>query len=221
MVSIRHELDPASRRVIEQHHERPGRLLQALTEAHVQVLVEVESYVKTNKLTGQDVNVRSGALRQAITHEIDGFLSGWVGTSEGPASAYAATILGDQLVKITPQNAKHLWIPVADNLTASGQMRMSPREAFEQRGPRGGRLLSIFRSKSGNLVAVLRTGGVRKRSNYKTGRMAGEAKGKLLYVLKDHVEIQGTDALAEGANEMRPRMVEIYRQKIASVEGLN
>jgi len=209
MATIRIQLDEQSKRVIERHARRPARLLELLTQAHAQALAETESYVKANKLSGQDLRVRSGSLRQAITHKADGPLSGWVGVTRGPASAYARVQLGSGRTTITPKKANHLWIPVADNLTRSGRARISPREAMEMRGPRGGRLLSIFMSKRGNLVAVLRDGhvpGVRRGG------------GKLLFVLKKSVTIEGTDALAEGVEEMRPRILDLLRGAMARVE---
>lgn len=150
------------------------------------------------------IAVRTGSLRQSVDSKVDEPDSGWIGVDGGPASQYAAVILGGDAVTIRPRQARHLWIPVGDNVDAGGRMRISPREAMGRRGKRGGRLLSIFKSRRGNLVAVLRdkVPGVRRRG------------GKLLFVLKDSVTVEGRDALAKGADEMRDRMAEVIGQRI-------
>lgn len=240
-IILRLGMDPRSRESIKEHGDRPRKLLDAIGAGITQAVEESAAHVKAEKLSGTytagasrggttPVALRSGALRQAIIGHRDQPLSGYVGVASGPASAYAATILGDEETTIEPKNAKHLWVPVGDNLGPSGQMRMSPREAMSVRTPSGKRALRIFKSKSGNLVAFLpgrvvrdiqgeKMGLVRNRTAFSAGRHKrgehkGRVKGKLLFVLKDSVTIKGTNALAEGVNEMRPRITAILQGKV-------
>lgn len=224
MSHLRVAITDQGQRTIDRWSRHPSRLRAALNTRLEQGLTEAETHVKRAKLSGtyrpgqrrggqSPVALRSGALRQAITSRRDADLSGFVGVSRGPASRYARTILGDQRTTITPKSAKHLWIPIADNLTRSGQPRMSPREAMSRRGPNGGRLLRIFESRRGNLVAVLKPAGG-------GGHVPGvrHGRGRLLFVLKGSVEIQGTDALAEGVIEQRLRIGELLQQAVSDVE---
>ncbi|MEO0966668.1 MAG: hypothetical protein AAFY08_16340 [Planctomycetota bacterium] len=181
-------LTDASRRVIDQWSGGPQRLAAAVADGLQRVLVDLENHVKTQAFAGSPspgggrVGTRTGNLRQAVSHRQDSPTSGVVGTTTGPTSAYARTILGPGRTTITPRRAKHLWVPVASNLTRTGRVRLTPREAMQVPGPRGGRALRVFRSAAGNLVAVLPGRGV-------------------MFVLKDRVEIEGTDALARLATE--------------------
>ncbi|MEM6392512.1 MAG: hypothetical protein AAF797_07045 [Planctomycetota bacterium] len=185
-------LTESSQRVVASWPERSIVIAEALDRGTDQILAEGEAYVKNVKLSGDPVGLRSGTLRNAMDHRKTRPFEGVIGVGEGPASQYANAILGDQATTITPKNAKHLWVPVADNLNPSGQTRLSPRAAFDQYGKR----LRIFRSKAGNLVVFGAEGG-----RFKRGARKGLAKGKLLFVLKDQVVIEGTDALAEGVME--------------------
>lgn len=213
-IRIRMQMSEESIRIINAHAERPRKFALALRSGLGQALDETASYIKRTKFTGfrrgtlggkrDMIAVRTGSLRQSVDSKVDEPDSGWIGVDGGPASQYAAVILGGDAVTIRPRQARHLWIPVGDNVDAGGRMRISPREAMGRRGKRGGRLLSIFKSRRGNLVAVLRdkVPGVRRRG------------GKLLFVLKDSVTVEGRDALAKGADEMRDRMAEVIGQRI-------
>ncbi|MCC6679866.1 MAG: hypothetical protein IT445_03090 [Phycisphaeraceae bacterium] len=214
-----------SRAVIARWQEAPQKIAEAVDAGVTQILNETAAYVQTRKLTGQPVKVRSGALHADVNYAKEGSFRGYVGTTTRTA-AYAKTILGPDATTIKPRNAKHLWIPIADNLNASGLMNMSPREAMELTSPTGKRLLRIFKSKAGNLVAFLpqyqeasdlatrRQGGVRTGARYQRGKKKGMLKGKLLFVLKDQMVIQGTDALAQGVSEMAPRMTAIMNEHL-------
>jgi hypothetical protein len=186
-----------------------------------QILRETESYIKANKLSGQDVNVRSGALRQDVTHEQTDAFGGHVGTTARTAP-YARTILGPGPTTIKPVNRKKLWIPIADNLNPSKVARYTPSEVMELKTPSGKRRLQIFTSKAGNLVAFLpdvdADGNTQRyKRDTKGGAKKGQAKGKLLFVLKDEVTIQGTDALAQGVRELSTRMRTILNTALQRV----
>jgi hypothetical protein len=221
-------LTSKSQQVIAQWQQRPRQTVEAIEAGVAQALAEVESYIKTHKLSGQSAKVRSGALRQDLTHVQTDPLGGHVGTTARTA-AYARTILGPDAVTIRPVNAKYLWVPIADNLNPSGLARMTPREAMALTDTKGKRLLRIFTSKAGNLVAFLpeafaasdpvtRTrGAVRSGRKFKRGAKKGLGRGKLLFVLKRFVVVQGTDALAEGAREMQTRITVIFNSKLQEV----
>ena len=215
-------LTPASLDVMSRWETAPARIGQAISTGMEMILINVENHLKADKLSGKagaggggstPVGLRSGSLRQSISHKRDEPLSGYVGSTKGPATKYARSILGPDDTTIRPVNAKHLWIPIADNLTRGTlQQRMSPTAAFEE-GKKQGQSLRVFRSKKGNLVALLTTGGTYKRDT-KAGRKAGDAKGKLLFVLKEEVTIRGTDALAQAAIEELDNSRDILNRQI-------
>jgi len=205
-----------SRDGIRRRADNPARFIAGLSRGLLHGLVDMESHLKRAKLSGiysigqrrdgkGPLAVRSGALRQAATHARDEELSGYVGIAEGPASAYARMLLGPDDTTVKPKKAKHLWIPVADNLNGSGQARLSPGAAFDMTDDKGKRLLRIFRSKKGNLVAGL------------SGKVPGvRRKGfKLLFVLKDEVTVKGTDGLAQAVDERTPQLQQFLNAAIA------
>jgi hypothetical protein len=159
-------------------------------------------------------------MRQSIRAELDEDLSGYVGSV---GSKYAKVHLGGDTWVMTPKNAKHLWIPIADNLGGGGQMRMSPRAAMDVRTVTGKRALRIFKSKAGNLVAFLpeghqasnvqtrETGLKLTNARYARGKNKGRQKGKLLFVLKDSVEVKGTNALELAVMDKLPRIGELLQ----------
>lgn len=201
--------------------EAKQQAADALDVAMGQVLREAESYVKANEFAGGvspgggKVGVRSGELRRDITHERTGPLKGVVGTTERTAP-YAKAILGPNPTTIRPVNAKHLWVPIAENLTKSGVSRFTPRALFETFGDR----VRIFNTKAGNTVVFVEDARnedgskARYQRDTKAGRQAGDLKGKLMFVLKDEVRIEGTDALARGVNAMTDRARAIFEQAL-------
>lgn len=210
-------LTQRSEAVIARWQDRPAETVAAIDGAMKQILTEAESYIKANKLSGQDVNVRTGALRQDITHEQTDAFGGHVGTTARTAP-YAKTILGPGPTTIKPVNAKKLWIPIADNLNPSKVARMTPREAMALKTPSGKRRLQIFTSKAGHLVAFLPDPATEgKSSTYARGKKKGLRRGKLLFVLKDEVTIRGTDALAQGVRELKTRMTVILNTALQNV----
>jgi len=216
MTQINISLDPRSEALIKRHGERASVIGQAIEDALRLGLAEIAAHLQTDYMRGGSpmaqrggllpLAVRSGALLGSVRSQIDRPLSGFVGAGAGAAGAYARVILGDGTTTIVPRRAKHLWIPVGQNLTRSGQTRMSPRAAMELRGPKGGRQLKIFRSRSGNLVAVLMEG---KRTKARRGRV--------MFVLKDSVQVKGTDALAKATDDKRQRVQELIQDAVQGV----
>ncbi len=199
--------------------QRRVMLVSMLSAAMGQGLTETANHIKIDYVRGGNPKVhrggatphavRSGALLQSIGMVMDAPLEGRVGSFEGPASKYAKVVLGDQKWTIEPKQAgKHLWVPIADNLGSSGQMRMSPREAMGLVDSNGKRRLRIFTSKKGNLVAFLPDdqGGI-----YRSGQKKGLSRGKLLFVLKDSVQVQGSDAVGKGFNSKLGRIEELLQ----------
>lgn len=204
-IAYRIGLTPDSERRLRAWRDRPERALDALGRGVTQSLEETVTHIQRSKLSGDPVGVRSDKLRRTLTQKKERPLSGIVGWLRGPATKYARTIAGSGTTTITPVDAKWLWIPMPHNQTPSGETRMSPAEAMEHTGPKGGRLLSIFRSKAGNMVATLPgtvVPGVRRKSRV------------LMFVLKKKVTIRGTEALEEGVREMQPRQRQILQGSI-------
>ena len=227
-VAIAFGFAPRSESLLARWQEAPQRVAEALDGGMDQVLAEVEASIKVNELSGKagsggggntPVGLRSGNLRQDITHERDEGLAGTVGTTQR-TSHYARAILGPDTTTITPVNAENIWVPIADNLNPSKVARYSPRELFDEFDEDR---IDIFTSKAGNTVVFLRDpktedgGNDRFKRNTKAGRKKGDLKGRLMFVLKDQVVIEGTDALAEGAENMRPRIAEIFDVRLDGV----
>lgn len=212
MVTILYGLDPNSDSVYSQHAQRSPRLVAGVHDALSQGLNETAAHLASRYLVGGSTGVRrggkaplasrSGALVGSIDARMTGTWEGEVGAIRG-AKRYAKVLLTAGTTVITPKSAKNLWIPAGDNAYPKRKNPMSPREAMSKRGPSGKRLLSIFMSKAGNLVAFLRDP---KGGRFSRGKSKGRLRGKLLFVLKKRVEIQGSDALALAVEDKRPRV---------------
>lgn len=225
-ISIVYKFDGDAEAVLQQHAGRATRLLGAVDDALRQGVQETAAHLLDKYLSGGNpaikrdgkspLAVRSGALRQSIDGRLTGRWRAEVGAVRRVAP-YAKVLLGGKTWTMTPTRSKWLWIPVADNRAKQGGAKISPRQALEQRGPRGGRLLSIFTSRSGNTVAFLREpGGV-----YKRGKNKGRQRGRLLFVLKKSVEVKGTDALAMAVEDKRPRVTALVQQAVTDTLGGN
>lgn len=220
-------LTDTSRRLIAEWRTVEARLVDALDAGLTQLVKEAETVVKVDYLSGRSgsgaggntpVGLRSGALRQSVTGERDGPLSGFVGTTRGTTTPYARSILGPGSTTITPKRAKHLWVPIADNLNPSGIARYTPRSLFAQFGDR----VKIFESRQGNTVVFVEepanedgSKAVYKRDGKRARK--GQTKGKLMFVLKDQVVIHGTDALAQGVASMADRGAQILQAHLQRV----
>lgn len=222
MIAVKLRLSDRSRRVVEDWQQAAPRLGEALDRAIDEVLNLAEATVLREELSGTfakserrggqgPVAARSGALKGSLRTARDDRLSGFVGVGRGPASRYAHVVLGEGTTTIRPKMAEHLWIPLPDNQTAQGETRLSPRAAFERTGPRGGRRLRIFESSRGNLLAFLAEGG-----RYQRGPRKGMSRGKLLFALKDSVEVEGTDGLVRGVTSASEGFDRIFNRWIES-----
>lgn len=209
---------PESQRLLQQWDGTSTRIVDELDNAFSQFITEVESFTKSEYFgEGKAINNRTGNLVQAVTGEVDGPLSGFVGTTQGTTTPYARPILGPGQTTITPKEANHLWVPVGENLTPSGVARFTPKGLYDTFGKDR---INIFMSKNDNLVVFVEDprndDGSKARFTRKTksGRVKGDLKGRVMFVLKDKVIIVGTDALAKGAQRMIPRGQQLFGDAI-------
>lgn len=214
-VAVQLKLTPESEQTIREFAGKPDEVRAALRRGLAQGLEEAATHLKTQHLSGRfrkgggrtpgQVNLRSGMLRNSVITKRTEPLSGFVGVTRGPATQYAATILGDETTTITPKRSQHLWIPVADNLTRSGQSRLTPREALGLTSDSGKRQTFIVTSSRGNKVVLTRgpVPGTRQRQ-----------RPRLLFVLKDSVTVRGSGAMAASAETMAPRVRDILNEHI-------
>lgn len=218
-VRVKFEMTPESQALIQRMATRPARLRKAMKSALRQGLEETAAHLQTAYLRGGSVAtrrdgsaplaVRSGSLLRSVVSRVDQALSGFIGAG-GSGAPQAGVLLGAGETTIKPVNAKHLWIPVADNLTRSGQARLSPRAAFDLVTPSGKKALRIFRSRKGNLVAGVSDKDVKLPGVSRKGF-------KLLFALKDQVTVKGTDALALAVDDKRDRIRDIIQRAVTAV----
>jgi hypothetical protein len=136
-------------------------------------------------LSGETVKVRTGTYRRAIGYALDetptaitarlGPIKSETPLPYPPVLEFGATI--------RPKKAKHLYIPIADNLTGAGVARFSPREAYD----RGAVMIT---SKQGNLVVI------------------DPKADTLLFVLKDEVTIAARHPIGRTVDEFRPLIID-------------
>lgn len=217
MTVVVYQLDPASERVYQQHAGRAPRLLQMVDDALVQGTDETAAHLQNKYLRGGNPNVkrsgkpplavRSTALVTSVGFKKVGTWQTIVGSIKGVAK-HARMLLLDGVTTITPKVAKFLWIPIGDNRSKRGGAKISPREALSKTGPRGGRLLRIFMSSNKNLVAFLRDA---KGGTYTKGKNKGRQRGRLLFVLKKRVEVEGTNALPLAVEDKRSRVTSLLQ----------
>ena len=205
MVAVVYRLDPASQAVYDEHSRRGDRLVEEVQGAVEQGGHETASWLQDRYLRGGSrgvkrdgkapLGVRSGRLLQSVGSAVTGVWEVSVGAIHGGVPVYAKVLLLGETHTIRPTRAKHLWIPV-------GRHSMSPRAAMEKVSETGKRLLRIFKSKKNNLVAFLPDA---RGGTYKRGKNKGRLRGKLLFVLKDEVEVKGTDALPRAVEDRSER----------------
>ena len=117
--------------------EIPGKLRHGVERAMNTIGIEMTRYVKTQKLSGQSLNVRSGNLRRAIFYRV------------GSTSDDSFVFIGADLNKaiyariqeyggvIRPKNAAHLTIPIGEALTGNGVARFTARQLIQSPGSYG------------------------------------------------------------------------------------
>ena len=149
---------------------------------------------KTRKdhLSGQDLQPRTGFLRNAVDGWMAGQLDGVVGVRENSAVDKYKWLLGTERKTIKPKKAKFLAIPIGEGLTSSGVARYSsPRER-----PDG----FFFTSKSGGLFFGIKRG--------KRGKV------RPLFIFKKEVTITGSGALLAGVSDSLDDISETMTEEI-------
>lgn len=192
---------PASKSMLSKDKMLPAKLRRGLSQELSKQGELAASHIQSKYFTGyrrggsggKGLMVRSGILRRSIQSRKDDTLTVSIGVIDGPATKYAAMQLGSESVTITPKKAKWLWIPVAKNLTAGGQMRRSPRDVV------GSRKYHIVARDANTALVFIHTGGT-----YQRGRKKGMKKGYLAFVLKKSVTVQGSAALEKGLKDREP-----------------
>lgn len=237
MIRVQVRLSPRSEQLLRDYPARAALAVDNTGRAIDQGAREIEAWMQTHLMTGGDwhkhrggeppLAVRSGLLRRSTYARMTGRTSAVVGAGQGASARYANAVLGEQITTITPKQARHLWIPIADNLNAGGTMRISPREAMAMRTPTGKRLLRIFKSRAGNLVAFLpearQASSTRDRSEvwaatgarFKSGKKKALGKGRLLFTLKKSVTVEGIRAISRAVAEKKTRVVSLVRRGLA------
>lgn len=165
--------------------------MNAIVERHVtggmeRVGLGLERHVKTQKLSGQSLGVRTGNLRRAVYHfvrkEPDG-IAGGIGVDLKKARYGRLQELGGT---IRPKKSRFLTIPLDAAQTGKGVARFSARDVIANPGSFG-YTGTFFRNRI--LFGV---------------RGSGKNKEVVpLFALKTHVTIKGVGYLAGTVNEKR------------------
>lgn len=238
------KMSDESSRVLAQHAKRPAEILRAIRATLKQWLDETATHLESKYLSGGSwreprrgktpLASRTGSLMRSMQTRVDQPTSGTIGSAN---NKYAKVLLDGKSWTMTPKNANHLWIPLPDNMTGNGVMRMSPREAMSIRTSSGKRALQIFTSKKGNLVAFMPGNLVEDKvgkqmglvsgsgitavsaGRHKRGELKGKEKGKLLFVLKKSVTVEGTDALGKAIQDKQPRLLELLSTAVMNIDA--
>lgn len=163
--------------------------------------ISAASHIATSRLTGQDLNVRSGRLRRAVSGGLISTGTAFVGVQDNsPVKDYAWLLMGGTRT-ITPKKSKYLAIPLSAALTPTGQSRYPG-------GPRSIEGLFCIKSKAGNLILMRDKDGGKSRGidkRYKDKRKKAR-RLEALFVLKKSVTVTASNALPEGVIERVPNI---------------
>ncbi|HIJ66811.1 MAG TPA: hypothetical protein HPP51_00810 [Planctomycetes bacterium] len=132
--------------------------------------------VKRDYLSGQSLERRTSQLARSVDGWLADKFDGIVGVRRASAVAKYAWLLGDEVKKIVPRNAKFLAIPIGENRTPAGATRFSSPRLV----PDG----FFVKTKSGRLLF-----------GYKKGT---RGKFRPLFTLVKSVTVFGSGALADG-----------------------
>lgn len=173
--------------------------------------IETASHIAQTKLTGQDLHVRSGRLRRAITGGLVESGTAFVGIdSPTPVDDYSWLLMGETKT-ITPKKGKRLAIPLSAALTPTGQPRYPE-------GPRSIAGLFFLKTKSGTELLMLD----KDKGKGQKGKRKGKRRLIPLFVLKESVTITASSALPDGVQERIGNITErlqIELDKLISEKG--
>jgi hypothetical protein len=162
------------------------KLLQAALKRHPDILAgNIRSHLKTsgadwqgkmlNRFRGNPMRTRTGALKRSMRHKVTGSKLRNIKLRAVSTSRYAAvheygTVgKGGSLPDIRPKRAKHLTIPLPDNLTPAGVARYPSARKLIARDP-----TAFFHTSSSGVTTI----GIKKGGSL-----------KFLWVLKKKVSI--------------------------------
>ncbi len=163
--------------------------------------IEAASHIAQTRLTGQDLDVRSGRLRRAIAGGLVESGTAFVGIEDDSVVKDYAWLLMGETKTITPKRAKRLAIPLAAALTPTGQPRYPE-------GPRSIEGLFYLKTKKGTELLMLDKDRGTDRGNDKRFKNKTKKKRRLvaMFVLKSSVTITASNALPDGVGESLPNM---------------
>ena len=190
-----------AKKTIAKHKLLGDRVTSALIAGLNESLIRTQRYIQEEKLSGQRLAVRTGALRRSITatSPIKGpnGITGSVGPADDTVAKYAA--IQEFGGTIRPKKSKYLAIPLPAARTASGAI-MGKYNVRDLRTLD----LTVIRSKAGNLLLVQRAKGGGKKASIVP-----------LFVLKREVHITGKHYMRDAAQWMRPRIIPWLQEKIS------
>ena len=156
------------------------------------------AHVQENFLSGQYLNVRTGAMRRTVDSWPVSPTETIVGVPDNSPVDKYKYLLGDETVTIKPVKGRYLAIPIGENLTGSGVAKFSsPRDMQDG---------FFLRADDGDLFFGRRNG---KRGKFRP-----------FFVLKTEVTVQGTGALIDGTLEVADDMTAEISDRIGKVEGV-
>lgn len=219
---------PETQRVLRALSERLTRseLFAGIFRVFDKLASRAAGYIIANKLSGQVLKRRSGALARSLigraVYDSRGLPGLRVGTFRGPADRYAAVLehgtrgLNPEspFPTIVPVRARYLAMPVDDALTPAGVARWrSPRDF-------PGRLVFIPFRKSGIAVGALYDARSLRRAG--GGRVSLESARKLWVLLKK-LDLPAYHYLRSGLREFVPQiateLLAYFRQLFAEVQA--
>ena len=178
----------------------PGRLKTAVTRGMRKIGVMMERYIKTQKLSGQALQARTGNLRRSIFYRVgttqdDAFVV--VGADLEKAKYARVQELGGV---IRPKRSANLAIPIGEARTRNGVARFTARDLI------------------GNPGAFGYTG------TFVRNRIIFGKKGQRIYplfVLKPQVEIKAVGYLSGSVAEKRGEMVDLLTAELKAEISAN
>jgi len=184
------ELTKKARQVLKKY---PDKVFPALMKGMGRSMIDIEAYIKRNKLSGQVLNVRTGNLRRSIHHRVKTAGNKAIG-SVGTPLIYGSPHETGKPAYITPTIAQWLTIPLEGARTAMDVGRGRARSFANT---------FFLKSKAGNLLLMQRKG----------------SDIIPLFVLKKRVKVIKRPYLRPGIIERLPAVRKYVVQEITKAYG--
>lgn len=204
-------LGSGAQEMIRRHKTLGRRLAQAMRDELRDSLYKTQRHIQENLLSGQEVDVRTGALRRSWQTSVSRSLSqisGQVGISSDTVKVYAQKLNFGGWIR--PTSAKYLAIPLDKAKTARGVLRgkYNIGGTDDQGNRRSLRSLNlmVYRSKAGNLLLVEPKKLKRRRK--------GQSWFTPLFVLKKQVYIRPRGFVESGREWLRARLTNWLQQRM-------